>query len=247
VPPAKLTGLKSVRLSDQAANQIQTLIMEGHWQPGQRLPSESELVKILRVSRSSVREAFRNLETRGVIQVRTGAGAFVSDRPFSFHASSEAIEWLLQRQESLVHILQVREVLEGLAASLLATRVTDVTLRELREIVHRQHQIVASTQDIDTLSELDIQFHQLIARASGNELSEEMISSIVSRFCTGNRAVLYVSGTAEMSCEEHEQIIQALATRDSSAAENAIRKHIARVRDEIMRIPAEGMSKQNSL
>jgi GntR family transcriptional regulator, transcriptional repressor for pyruvate dehydrogenase complex len=237
MPTSQLKEIKNVRLSDQVADQIQLLVFDGHLQPGEKMPSESELVQQLHVSRSTVREALRALESKGIIRVRSGTRAFVSEQPFTFNIQSEAINWLLLRRESLIQILQVREALEGLAASLLACSVSEPVLDELRAIVREQQKlIVDDCCDVDRLSELDIQFHQLISHASGNQLVDELVSSFVREFCTSNRAILYVNGTGETSMEEHSRIIDALATHDPVIAENSVRAHIARVHTEILQI-----------
>lgn len=231
--------VKSVRLSDQAVNQLRALIISGEFNPGDKLPSESELCEKLEVSRSSVREALRTLESRGLILVRTGSGAFVSDRPFSFIAMTEAMEWLLKRQEYLAQILQVREVNEGLAAALVAPNVTDDLLRRLHQIVQEQHELAGAAPNLERESELDIEFHELIAAASGNTLVHELVSSIVREFCSSNRALLYVSGKMAISIKEHEAVIQAIAGRDPVRAEKTMRAHVARVRNDILQVKSK--------
>ena len=69
--------IESDRLSDKAVGQIKALIEEGRLKPGDKLPAERELIKLLSVSRTSLREALRVLEVLGLIDVRTGIGAFV--------------------------------------------------------------------------------------------------------------------------------------------------------------------------
>jgi GntR family transcriptional regulator, transcriptional repressor for pyruvate dehydrogenase complex len=232
------TEIKDSRLSDKVADQIQLSIFDGHLNPGERMPSESELVKMLHVSRSTVREALRALESRGIIQVRSGTRAFVSDQPFSFKIPSEAMNWLLLRRESLIQILEVREVLEGLAGSLLAAHITQEVLNELHEIVRKQQALIENSADVEALSELDIEFHESISQASGNQVVNQLVKSIVTEFCTSNRAILYVSSTAETSFEEHTRIIDALATGNPAIAEHEIRAHITRVREQIIQIQA---------
>jgi GntR family transcriptional repressor for pyruvate dehydrogenase complex len=233
-PP--LTRLKNVRLSDQAVEQLQTLILNGSYQPGGKLPSESELVASLNVSRTSIREALRVLESRGMIQVRSGSGAFVSDQPFHFNAVQDAVRWLLGRKDSLVQILEVREYLEGLAAALVAARFNDEIEQKLRAVIAKQEDAFQREHDLDTLTELDIQFHEVIASECGNEFAEGLIRSIVTQFCTSNRALLYVSGKTEKSIDDHLEILAALKSKNPTLAETAVRSHIARVRQDVVRI-----------
>ena len=238
----QFTQLKSVRLSDMAVEQIESQIFNGVYEPGGRLPSESELVASLHVSRTSIREALRVLESRGMIQVRSGSGAFVANQPFHFYAARDAVRWLLGRKDSLVQVLQVREYLEGLAASQVAAHFTPEIEAKLQAVIEKQQAALGGEHDLDTLTDLDIQFHEIIAAESGNELAEGLIRSIVTQFCTSNRAILYVSGNTEISIDDHAEILAALKSRAPSAAEAAIRGHIARVREDISRILASGAS-----
>ena len=235
-----LRQVKPVRLFEGAVGQIRALIIDGQLQPGEKLPSESELCVALDVSRSSVREALRTLESKGLIQVRSGSGAYVAANPFSFNVVSEAVQWLLKRQDSLVQLLQVREVVEGLAASLVAALASEELLTDLRRIIEEQAQLSGVSSNLSRQAELDARFHLLIAEASGNPIAQEIISAIVPAFIDSNRAVLYVSTNIERSLLEHQAIIDALASRDPARAEAAVRSHIARVRTEIHDIHRKG-------
>ncbi|MBM4430780.1 MAG: FadR family transcriptional regulator [Chloroflexi bacterium] len=230
----KLRPVRPIRLFEQVVEQLQALIVSGDLRPGDKLPSEADLSSAHGVSRASVREALRALESKGVITVRSGAGAFVARRPFSFSAPSEAVEWLLSQRDSLLELLRVRESIEGLTASLAATSICSESLSELRQIVEQQSQLSGSLPSLECLAELDVRFHLLIAEASGNTLAKEIVDAIVPAFCESNRAVLYVgSGNMQKTVQEHQRIINALAARDAHAAEAAIRAHIARVRTDI--------------
>jgi GntR family transcriptional repressor for pyruvate dehydrogenase complex len=235
----KLDKVKPVRLFEGAVEQIQSLINNGQLQPGDKLPSESELMAMFDFSRSSVREALRALEYKGLIEVRSGAGAFVALRPFSFNGVNEAIGWLLKQRASLLQLLQVREVLEGLTASLAANSISDGALAELKQILQEQNELSLSVESLDKQADLDAHFHVSIAKASGNAVAEEILRSIVPAFTNSNRAILYVSGNLEKALAEHRRIIDALASKDPAKAEAAIRSHITRVLNDVSRIQPE--------
>ena len=116
----ELRRVDSVRVFEQVAEQLRRLIIEGHLEPGDQLPSELQLSQALEVSRASVREALRLLESTGLIEVRTGAGTFVAPPRVSFTTTGDAVEWLVKRRDSLMHLLEVRESVEGLTAALAA-------------------------------------------------------------------------------------------------------------------------------
>ncbi len=232
--------VKGIRLSDQAVEQIMALIMDGHFEPGSKLPSEAELGNSLNISRTSIREALRILESKGVIDVRSGSGAYVSDLPFSFHALSDALEWLVRRKETLIQLIEVRENLEGLTTSLLATRITDDIIEELERNLENRKQVSRDSKDADSISKIDLEFHQIIAKNCGNQIADVIIQSILAQLCCSNRAIVYVSGGSDISTEEHVDIIEALKMRNPVGAEKAMRAHLARVRKELMMIENPG-------
>ncbi|MBC7262988.1 MAG: FadR family transcriptional regulator [Chloroflexi bacterium] len=240
-PQLNFLKVGPIRLFEQVAEQIRALIVEGHLQPGDKLPSELELSEALGVSRASIREALRALESKGLIEVRSGAGAFVASRPFSlFSASSEAVEWLIKQRESLLQLLEVRESVEGLTASLAAASVSSELLEKLGQVVREQEKLSGTLSALDRQVELDIRFHELIAEASGNTIAEEIVDAIVARFCDSNRAILYLNkGNLEKTITEHRRVIEALASGDRVKAEAAMRAHIARVRADIEKVEQE--------
>lgn len=228
--------VKGIRLSDQAVEQIQALIMDGQIEPGSKLPSEGELASQLQISRASIREALRILESRGVIQVRSGSGAYVSELPFSFNALTDALEWLVGRKETLVHLLAVREVLEGFACSLVAQQATDEVVAKLLANLEERRQVAAGSRDVDQLSAIDLEFHQIIAENCGNPVAKVIIQSILSQICCSNRAIVRVSGGSDISTAEHQAIMEALKACDPVQAEQAMRAHLSRVRLELAEI-----------
>jgi GntR family transcriptional repressor for pyruvate dehydrogenase complex len=236
----KLKKLEPVRVFEQAVEQIRGAILLGTFSAGEKLPAEQELSEQLNVGRSSIREALRVLEAEGLIEVRRGSGAYVTANPLQNTVRSEYVHWLAQREESLIQLLQVREGIEGLTASLLAVSATEEMLDKLREILSAQTDMLAtfdiSDEDrIDQLAQLDEDFHLEISKASGNNIAYEIISHIIPAYNESNKAVIYVGGRTQRMVKEHRQILEAIETRDPVLAEKAMRAHIARVRSEIQR------------
>lgn len=236
---SKLVKVVPVRVFEQAVEQIRALIANGSFPLGAKLPTEQELVRQLNVSRSSAREALRVLEAEGLIEVVHGSGAYVAENPSPRTRDGALAKWLEEREETLEQVLQVRESLEGLSASLAASSVSPASLAELRNIVDEQLKIVQRSTEggdasIDELARLDANFHLAISRASGNDIAGEIISHIIPSFTEGNKALLFVFQRAKRMEREHRRILDALETRNSAAAETAMRAHISRVRKEVM-------------
>lgn len=237
-----LRPARHVRLFEQAVDQIKEQIMEGELQPGDKLPSETALSSELNVSRSSIREALRALESQGIIEVRSGAGAYVTQQPFSFNSVREAMVWLSRHRDLLLPILQVRLALEVLAVGMAAANANPDVYAELTSLVDAQAQLfdaadpnadILNEGDLRRLAELDVQFHQVIAAASGNPVAHELISTIVASFSQSNKAIIYAGKGAQRTIADHRAIVAAISVKDAPAAEQAMRTHLERVAREL--------------
>jgi GntR family transcriptional repressor for pyruvate dehydrogenase complex len=231
----KFQPARHIRLFEQAADQIKDMIMGGELLPGDKLPSEIDLSRELDISRSSIREAFRALESQGVIEVRTGSGAYVTQQPFSFSSMREAVTWLSRRRDSLLPILQVRKALEVLAVGLAARHVDTEIQIELARLINEQAHLTEAASDvgIQRLAELDVQFHQTIAAASGNPLAHELIATLVTSFAQSNKAIIYAGKGAGRTLADHRAIVAAIGRGDGPAAEQAMSAHLERVAREV--------------
>jgi len=227
--------LEPKRIFEQVVHQIRELIVNGKLNPGDRLPPEQELEKKLNVSRSSIREALRVLEVEGFVEVRRGSGTYIASSTGKQRTKGEIATWLEQREELLVQVLEVREYLEGLAAALCAENATDEELAGIRTLLANMGKIVPENVagreiDINRMVELDSKFHLAISQASGNDVSNEIISQIIPAFQEGNKAVIYVSDQVDATLRDHQAILAGIEARNPKAAEEAMRTHIARVR-----------------
>jgi len=233
---SKFKKLFPVRIFEQVVAQIKDLILSGTFQPGDKLPSELELEKQLEVSRSSIREALRVLEYEGLVEVRRGSGTYIA--PYSKQKGHiEVAKWLEQREEILKELLQVREHLEGLTASLAATNADQEVTEELGNMLYQIKEVVEdSPLDVEKMAYLDTQFHLTICRASKNSLLNELLAYVIPSFQASNQAVIYIEESLEQLLSDHTEIFSAIVTKDARAAEIAMRKHIVRVQNEIHNI-----------
>ena len=236
--PFQLKRVSQARVFESAVEQIRELILKGSIAPGEKLPTELELGKQLKVSRSSVREALRVLEAEGFIDVRRGYGTFVADQPIPCRLDNELAYWLLQREETFEQVLQVREYIEGLAASQAAVHAIQQDIDAIRKIHDEQAEKISKLFDEDEKTEqlatLDLIFHQSISGLCGNDIVNEIVSHMLPAFIEGNKALLYLSHRAPKMIDEHREILIALENRDSASAEKAMRKHIQKVYQELV-------------
>ena len=116
-----LHAIKKTRIHEEVVTQIHDLIREGRLKAGDQLPSERELSETFKVSRTSVREALRALETKGLIISRTGMGNFVADLPIESLIAPLA-KLLIEEKTALADIFELRKLIEPHIAALAAER-----------------------------------------------------------------------------------------------------------------------------
>src|SRR3984893_15927164 len=126
------------KVYEEVAKQIERLILK-KLRPGDKLPSERELAEMLRVSRSSIRDAIRGLELMGLVEPRQGAGTIV--REISAESLVNPFGNALKRREALVgELLDFRKMLETPLAPRAATHASADEVSEMEEILQRQEQ-----------------------------------------------------------------------------------------------------------
>jgi DNA-binding GntR family transcriptional regulator len=190
-------------------------IMEGVYTPHQRL-IETDIAPILGVSRATLRAALLRLQHEGFVEIQPNRGAQV--RAFSV--------------EEATRILQVREVLDGLAAGLAAEKATAAQLAELHDIVVEMEKMLAAD---DLLGHLPLvgRFHQRIIEMAGNEFIDQFLSMLRAPLIRHQFRVILVPGRKDASLVEHREILSYLTGRDATGAERAMRRHIAALRNSL--------------
>jgi DNA-binding GntR family transcriptional regulator len=134
--------------------------------------------------------------------------------------------------EEATRILQVREVLEGLATGLAAEKATATQLDELHAIVVQMEHTLAAD---DLLGHLPLvgRFHQQIIEVAGNEFIDQFLNMLRAPLIRHQFRVILVPGRKDESLAEHREILAYLARRDATAAERAMRRHIAELRNSL--------------
>ena len=202
-------------LVDAVTERIEAAIISGALEPGSRL-SEQALAASLGVSRGPLREAIRRLEGRKLLQRTPNIGVRVAALSL----------------KDLNEVLQVREALEGMAAALAATHMTDAEVTALKGLLdkHGQQKSVQEGKGYYQESK-DFDFHFRIVTGSRNERLIEMLMGDLYHLL---RIYRYKSSTkpgrAQQALHEHEDIVAAIASRDPAAAEQKMRQHLRNAR-----------------
>jgi DNA-binding GntR family transcriptional regulator len=199
--------------ADAAHHTLHEAITTGMLPPGWLLREEN-LAGVFQVSRTPIREALMRLEREHLVEHFRRRGLVVSE----------------VTTEQVLEVYIIREALDGIAARLAAQFATEADIIEMGEINHLI-QLAYEGGDYQQMARLNVDFHDVIARASRNEMLHEFVQNVhtwVMRFQTTTFSHV---GRAPQAIEEHEEIILGIRRRDALAAEDAARRHIRRSLD----------------
>jgi DNA-binding FadR family transcriptional regulator len=227
-------------VTDDAIDKIQKLIISGSWGPGDRLPKEIELAAQLGLSRNSLREAVRALSQLRVLEVRQGDGTYVTSLEPNLLLESTSFVSHLLVGESALELFEVRRLLEGAAAALAAARIDSAGKEALRTKLEQ----MTETETVEELVEADVDFHAIIARATGNTFLTSLLASLSSRTM---RARIWrgreVDNALDVTRDEHRRVYEAIVGGDPELARAAAMAHIASgerwLRAQLAATPAE--------
>lgn len=219
------------KLSQTVVRQIELLILRGILRPGERLPAERELSDRMGVSRPSLREAIAELQDRGLLTSRPGAGLFVADVLGSAFAPA-LIDLFASHDEAVFDYLAFRRDMEGLAADRAARLASDTDLQVIAAIFAKM-EAAHQKRDPSDEAELDAAFHMSIIEASHNVVMLHMMRSMFDLLRQGvfyNRQMMFRNRmTRDQLLDQHRAINAALQSRDPQAARAAVEAHLAYV------------------
>lgn len=221
--------IKPKKIYEEIVSQLQKMMVEGRYNPGDKLPSEREMAEILGVSRPSVREAITALAAMGILEVRPGEGTFVAHTSDRETIKSLAMILAIERN-SLAELMEVRRILECEAAAMAAQRATeeDIELMEyllgnMKDTAERREQSV----------EFDLQFHFAVAQATHNRVLHRLINTLdemMHQTFLTNRHEMYSSpGVARRIINEHQAILDGIKQGQPGAAQQGMASHLSHV------------------
>jgi DNA-binding FadR family transcriptional regulator len=214
------------RASDEIVQQIKSLIFGGRLAPGDQLPSEKELKEQFGLSRITIRDALRVLESEGLIEIRVGArgGAFVA-RP-SAHRVSESLTNLLRMQQiTIQELTEARLAVEPSVALLAARRATQDDIGAMERAVAGA--LAARAAGDPRFMPHSVVFHVALAEAAKNQVLLSTVNSLRGAFHETLAALLPADDMAARAIEDHQQILHAIKARDGERAQKLMREHLA--------------------
>jgi GntR family transcriptional repressor for pyruvate dehydrogenase complex len=220
-----LRAIKKTRIHEEVFSQIHELIRAGRFKAGDQLPSERELAETFKVSRTSVREALRALESQGLIVSRTGMGNFVADLPVESLVGPLA-RLLIDEKKALADVFEMRKLIEPRIAALAAERATRSDIAQLKKIVAKQ---VAAVSRGETGVEADAELHLSIGRATQNQALQKLVSGLMELLSRSREESLQSDERRGASIETHRRIVAAIEKRDKNKARSEMLRHIEEV------------------
>lgn len=222
-------AIRQERVHERIARQLRGRILEGGYQPGDRLPHERDLMERFQVSRSAIRQAMQQLEQQGLVDVRVGSGggAFVSQ------AQVEPVrEWfanlfalgMVDRSQ----FLAAKAIIEPEVTCAAVEHISDEELDKLQGIVD-ESRAAAQGQDggaHDQLLELSLEFHRIIATATRNPVLELMLSALIEVAHHIPEFREAPAGGWQPVLADHERLLDALRRRERDEVREIIGRHV---------------------
>jgi len=217
--------VRKTKIHAEVAAQIQRLIAAGRLGPGDRLPPERELAEVFGVSRTSVRDAIRVLETQGLVEPRHGHGTFVHQIPIDAIIGPLA-DALSAGKDLTAELFDMRKMLEPPLARAAALRATPEDVQAMEEILRRHaRRIEAGKTAIDE----DNAFHYRIAAAAKNRVVLRTVDALMGLLRESRARWLQGPGRSERSLAGHRRILDAIRKGDADKAADAMRVHIEEI------------------
>jgi len=217
-----------VRLYESAIEQIIDLVKRNELKPGDKLPPERELAEKLSISRGSLREAFRVLESRGLIKSKPGGGRYIREIRKNGHSNTENIILSLEKS-SILELLEAREIFEVKIVKIAAQRATIEDTELIEQVLNKMNEEEELKDGKET--ESDTEFHLAIARASHNFVFTNIIRLHLDLLKGTREKTQQIPGRREERWREHQAILQAIKEHDSKKAGEAMLKHLRNIRE----------------
>jgi DNA-binding FadR family transcriptional regulator len=230
------------------SRRLEELILDGTLQPGDKVPSERQLCQRMNVSRPLIREALKELRGRGAIETYQGKGSFVSGMLNDDKQQNSLSRLYDNHPRLLFDLLEVRELLEGEAASLAAERGTAKDFYKITKAYQAMNTTPKNAEDLLDAARLDHAFHRSIYEASHNpvlihtlqNLIQLMLNSIVASVTN-----LYHRDRQKQQIDTHHlTIYNAIIDRKPETAKKAATQHIRNIRDRMLEVEREQQRSQ---
>ena len=207
------TVRKTRKLPEQVADKLREMIIQESLKTGAKLPAEAELMERFGVSRSTVREAVKILQTEHIVDIRQGQGTFLCAMPGLAH---DPLGLRFADQEELIaQLLETRLLIEPSVAALAAVRRQDRQLAMDNAYLHGED-----------YTPYDFEFHSVIAQCTGNDVMMRLLPTIHESIQAGYHHTRRVEGSYQRASQCHLEMYRGILEHDSERARMAAQRHM---------------------
>ncbi len=214
--------VKKIRVYEEIVGKVKDMIEKGRLKSGDQLPGERELAEVFNVSRSSVREALRALESQGFLESRQGEGTYIASKPVESLVNPLAA-FISTEKDSQMELFEMRRVIEPQLAFLAAERATQDDIALMEQALDLQEEAVARGE---VGTDVDKTFHYIMAKATKNKFLLRMTDSVMDLLSESRDKYLQVEGRPEKSIARHRQVLDAIKAGDAKRAAKLMRAHL---------------------
>ena len=227
-PRGLMTSIKNESLVQRIINKITDSIVAGELKPGDKLPTEMELIAAFGVSRNTVREAIRTLIAYGVVEIRRPEGTFICDGFSNKMINPILYRIILQKEDSYKDLLGLRQIIEsGIYHLILAQGLTDEEVENLEQInTELEQKLRMDDYDVEDISETDMMLHKAIAETTHNSLVVMIHDFVLDLTSESRRRTIekvFAENDREYLIRTHRMALDALEKKPGSDVDEVLR------------------------
>jgi len=225
-PILQRNPIRRAKLHELVAQKLEGMIHSGELKPGDRLPSERDIMAAFNIGRPAVREAFLSLQNKGIIVTESGRRATVRVPSVDhvFTTLDSVVGMIINQGESLKNLFDARAFIEAALARHAAREIDERRLAELKDALEANHRAIGNRE---RFMETDIAFHRILFLVADNPVFEAVHTALVNWLMERWRKIERNRSTETLAYQGHLQIYKAISRRDPDAAEKAMQKHLA--------------------
>ncbi|HEY3463839.1 MAG TPA: FadR/GntR family transcriptional regulator [Amycolatopsis sp.] len=213
-------GVDTEQVWSATVDRLRARIDSGELPPGSRLPAERVLCEDLGISRGSLRQALRVLDSIGYVQIRAGSGTYVREQE-----EQPLHTWFTEHDQLVEKLFDLRATVEPTLADRLARHASPKTVSRLEDNVAEMAQ-AAEDGDMLRVIATDAEFHRVIAQNAGNDDVAGLLRSVLALVGEERRAALKLPGQIRKAVDDHRAILDAIRRSDPAAARELTLKHL---------------------
>ena len=225
-PLLSRTPIRREKLHELVVHKIEHMIQSGQLKPGDRLPSERDIMNAFDVGRPAVREALLSLQNKGMIVTENGRRARVRIPSVDnvFTTLDGVVGLMINQTETLKNLFDVRVFIESAMARHVVKVCDKDIIAELKEALDANRRAIG---DRERFMQTDIAFHRVLFRTTHNPIFDAVHAALVGWLMEKWRKIERSDSTETLAYQGHQQIFEAVRKQDADAAERSMRKHLS--------------------